>query len=184
MRRAANSYSEQLRSRNYRGVPVWGGVPVWACHSCAHARRTHARRWRSARASALRGVESWQTPLELRAAIVPVPRRSPRALFARRPALRWVAAPACRVPLQLRPLQLDGAPRLCAGYLAAFQPAVGPSSCPFPTADRPLRLGGVMVVPPGSGGAPFPSFLATPPPGLLRTPTASFRTLRGPGEGV
>src|SRR5215212_1713328 len=84
--------------------------------------RTHARRWPSAR-----GVESWHTLLELRAAMVPVPRRSPRAFFARRPALRWVVAPAFRVPLQLRPLQLDGAPHLYAGHLPAFQPAVDPA---------------------------------------------------------
>jgi hypothetical protein len=58
--------------------------------------RTRARRWPSAR-----GVESWQTLLVLRAAIVAVPRRSPRAFFARRPALRWVVAPAFQVLLQV-----------------------------------------------------------------------------------
>jgi hypothetical protein len=90
--------------------------------------RTRARRCPSARG--VRGDEGWQTLLELRAAIAPVPRRSPRAFFARRPVLRWVVAPAFQVLFEVGPLQLDGAPRLYAGYLPAFQPAVEPAVDP------------------------------------------------------
>src|SRR5215213_9561462 len=99
------------------------------------------------------------------------------------PALPWVVAPVFRALLQLVPLQLDAAPHLYAGYLPAFRPAVDPALAHSQLLADHLGLGGAVVVPPGSGGAPFPSFLAPPPPGLLRTPTACFRTLRGPGKG-
>ena len=88
--------------------------------------RTHARRWPSAR-----GVESWQTLLELRAAMVPVPRHSPRALFARRPALRWVVAPAFQVLIQFcySSARFSSTERLVfmPGISPAFQPAVDPA---------------------------------------------------------